>query len=145
MGVDAAIMRGRAERAADIAAGVERGESGRECCGGTAGGAAGGPREIPGIAGGAVDRVGALPVRQHFRDIGFAEDDRAGLFEFGNDRGVVIRDIVTERFATPAGRQAGDVEAFLQCHRDAEQGREPVRRTPGFVRSEERRVGKECA
>ena len=60
---------------------LQRAEAGGERGGGAARGAARRPAEIPGVVGRAIDRIEALPIRQHQRHIGLAEEDGARLLE----------------------------------------------------------------
>ena len=76
--VDAADMRRHTQRAADVRAERQRAEAGRERRRRTARRAARRAVEVPRIVGDAVDRVVALPVAQHQRHVGLAEDHGAG-------------------------------------------------------------------
>jgi hypothetical protein len=68
-----------------------------------------------------MDRVVALPIHQHGRNIGLAEDDGTRRLQ-PRDRHRVKRDAVAFRAGkAPGGDEAGDVEALLHRHRDAEQ------------------------
>ena len=75
---DAAIVRRVADRGADVAADLQARHAGRQGRRRAAGIAAGGTLQVPGVVGGAVDLVEALPVRQVQRDVGLAVDDGAG-------------------------------------------------------------------
>jgi hypothetical protein len=73
------------------------------------------------IVGPAIDRIVRLPVGEVGRDIGLAEDDRAGALELADHPGVARGDRVGIFAVTPGSRQAADIEAFLDRHRHAEQ------------------------
>ena len=73
------------------------------------------------IVGAAVDRIVRLPIRQIGRDIGLAEDDRTRCFQLRDHACIAPRDVSDMRLVSPAGRQALDVETFLDRHRHAEQ------------------------
>ncbi len=123
MPVDAAEGGGHPDRAADVGADLERAEPGRDRGRATAAAAARGAPEVPGIAGPPVDRVGRLPVREHGRHVGLAEEHRAGGPGAGGDRRVVLRDEGLP-VRHPAGRvETGDVDRLLEGHRQPEQGR----------------------
>ena len=117
-----AIVRRVADRGADIGAGVQPGQTRRERRRRSARGATGRAGEIPRIAAGAMDRVEALPVRQHERDIGLAEDHGAsGAVPLDHGR-VRVRDVVAELRNTPCRGRPCQVEAVLDRHRQAVEG-----------------------
>ena len=132
---DAAVMRRVADGGTDVAAEFEPGEAGRKRGGRPAGGPAGGAREVPGVVGGAVDRVEALPIRQRDRHIGLAEDHRPGVQQPLHRKRIGRGDRVLQRREAPMGRQAGDVEAFLHRHRQAVQ-------RPPILPAGQRRIGR---
>ena len=70
--------------------------------------------------------VVALPVGQHQRHVGLAEQHHAGVEQPIHGQGVAGGDAVAQRADAPGGGQAGDVEALLDGHRHAEQGRAAV-------------------
>jgi hypothetical protein len=119
--VDAAIVRRHAQRAADIGAERQRAEAGSQRRRGAAGRTARRAGEIPRIVGGAVNVVEALPVGEHQRHIGLAENDSAGALEPGDRECVLLRHKALGRHYAPGRRQAGDVERFLDGDRYAKQ------------------------
>src|SRR5690606_28721750 len=74
---DTAVMGGIANRRADVAAELERREARRQRRRAATRGAAGHAARVPGVAGGAVDRIEGLPVGERDRHVGLAEHDRA--------------------------------------------------------------------
>ena len=100
----------------------------------TAGGTAGCAREIPGIARDAVQLVAGLrEVPQHERHIGLSDDDRAGLSQSCDHRGVPVGDELLKRRIAPGGVQPGDVERLLDRHRHAVQQPGPLAARDGLV------------
>ena len=83
-------------------------------------------RQVPRIVGGAVDLVVALPVFEHQRHVGLAENDGPGGLEPPHHERVETRLPIPELWIAPGRRQAGDVERLLDGHRQAEQW-------PGFA------------
>ena len=71
-----------------------------------AAGAAGDPVPIPGITRRAVERIDRRAAECPFVEIGFAENDRAGFFELGDDRGVKVRFPVVQNLRTGCGSDA---------------------------------------
>ena len=71
---DPAVVRRVADGGADVGAGVQPRQPHRERRRRPAGGAAGRSGQVPRIGAGAVERVEALPVREHERDVRLAED-----------------------------------------------------------------------
>ena len=118
---DAAEMRRRPQRAADVRAELQRHEASGERRRRTARRAARGAAEIPRIVGGAVDLVVALPIAEIDRHIGLAEDDRAGRLQPLHRERIGVRPPILEFRMPPGGRQAGDVELLLDGHRQPEQ------------------------
>ena len=109
---DSAIVRRVADRSADIRAGVQPGQprGGRHPR--PAGGSAGRTGQISRVVAGAVDRIEALPVSQHERDIRLAEDHGAGgavLLDHGR---VCVWDVVTVLRNAP-GRGRGQRQLEL--------------------------------
>ena len=80
-GRNAAEVRRNPEGTADVGAELEGDISGCERRRRAARGSAGGPAEIPGIVGRAVDFVERLPVAEKQRHVGLADHDRAGGLE----------------------------------------------------------------
>ena len=119
--VDAAIMRRCAQRTTQVRAKRQRPEAAGKRRRRAARGPSGRAAEIPGIISCPVDVVVALPVAQHQRHIGLAEDDGARVLHAGDDQRVFFRHEALELRDTPGRRQSGDIEGFLHRHRDAEQ------------------------
>ncbi len=119
--VDAAEVRRHADRAADVGAELQRDHAGRQGRGGPAGGPARRAGQVVGIAGAAVDRIVALVIGQPGRDIGLAEDHRAGRLQPADADGVGRGHELLEGLEAPGGRQAPDVVGLLDRHRQAEQ------------------------
>src|SRR6516165_8480042 len=89
--------------------GQARGERGRRSARGATWRAA----EVPGIVGAAVDVVEAVPVAEHIGHVGLAEYDRAGGANARDHERVLPGYEILERRHAPGGRQAVDVERFL--------------------------------
>ncbi len=119
--VDAAVVRGIADRGADVAAELEAREPRRERRRRAAGGPAGRAQQVPGIVGGAVDRVEALPVGEQHRDIGLAEDDGARALQALHRKRVLACHVVLEFRHAPGGGPARDVKGLLHRHRQTVQ------------------------
>ena len=115
-------MRGVADRRADIAADLERRHAGGNRHGRAAGGAAGGARLVPGVGGGAVDLVEALPFDKPLRDVGLAEDDGTGGAKPRDGVGVCFGDVVLERRNAPGRGRPFEVEALFHRHRHPVEG-----------------------
>ena len=98
---------GLADRAAGIGTQATETESGgtggRRAAGGTAGDALG----VPGILGGAEGGIFGRGAHGEFVEVGFAEDDGAGGFEFFDDGGVVGGAEVFEHFGGAGGGAEG--------------------------------------
>ena len=73
------------------------------------------------IARATIDRVETLPVGEIDRHIGLADDHRAGLFQAPHQYGILGGDVIAIFGMAEGGWQAGDIEAFLDRHRHAEQ------------------------
>ena len=121
MGEDAAEMRRRPQRAADIRAEFQRHEAGGERRRRAARRPARGAVEVPGIFCGAVNIVITLPISDPHRQIGLADHDGAGGFEPLHGERVEVGLPILELRIAIGGRQTGDVELFLDRHRQAEQ------------------------
>ena len=126
-----------ADRAGDIRSNLRRNEAGRQRRRRAAGRTTADPRRIERIVGPPIDRVVGLNVSQRRRDIGLAQNDRARRLQPPDSGGILMRDMAGVFGNAPAGRQAGDVEAFLDRHRQAEQRRgvacrQPLVRRPGL-------------
>ena len=84
--VDAAIMRWRAQRTAQVRAERQRPEAAGKRRRRAARGSSRREPKIPRIIGCPVDVVVALPIAQHQRHIGLAEDDGARVLHAGDDQ-----------------------------------------------------------
>ena len=121
MTVDAAEVRRIADGRADVAAGFQRGEPGRQRGGRAARGAARRPRQVPRVVGRAVDGVEALPVGEVERHVRLAEEHDAGPEQAVDGQRVPGRDVVVEGRHAPRRGQAGDVVRLLDGHGHAVQ------------------------
>lgn len=74
-----------------------------------------------GIVGAAIYRVEALPIGQVDRDVGLADDDRAGRLQPPHQKRIARGGPAFELGVPPGGGQACNVEAFLDRHGHAEQ------------------------
>ena len=128
--IDAAVMRRVAQRAGDVAAGAEgrqpRGKRRRFA----ARRATGRARQVPRVVGGAVNVIVALRVGEHVRHVGLAEHDGAGMQQAIDQERVAGGDVVLPQRIAEGGRQAGDIERFLDRHRNA------VQRSPALAAGE---------
>jgi hypothetical protein len=124
--VDAAVVRGIADRRADVTAVLEAGEARGERGRGAAGGSAWNALHIPWVVRRPADGIEGLPVGEHSRDFRLAENDGARGKKAVDDNGVCGRARLAQRLESPRGRQPGDVEGLLDRHRDAVQ-RSPER------------------
>ena len=131
---DTAVMRRIADRRADVAAELQRGEAGGQRRRRAARRAARRARGVPGVAGAAVNRVEALPIGQRDRHIGLAKDHRAGGLQPLHRHRVTAGDVVLEGLEAVSGGQAVDVERLLHRHRQA------MQRAPQLATGQ-RRVG----
>ena len=77
---------------------------------------------VPGVGGGAVDGVVALPVGEIDGDVGLAEDDRSGRLQAPNGDGGDGDLLVLQFRVASGGGEALDVEAFLDGGGNAEKG-----------------------
>jgi hypothetical protein len=121
MAVDAAEGGRHADRSAEVAAELDRGEAARERGRAAASAAAGRALEVPWVVRAAEERVVALPVGGHGRDVGLAEQDDAGGAQAGGGRGVAVDDRVAPFGLATGDREAAPVDAVLQDDREAEQ------------------------
>ena len=117
--VDAAEGGGHSDRAADVAAELERGEAGGERRRAAAGRAARSARQVPRIVRPPVDRIARLPVRQHLGHVRLRHHDGARALHAGGHRRVVLRTEVLPHGHPGRGPQAADVDGLLQRHRQA--------------------------
>lgn len=118
---DAAEMRGHPHRSADVGAVVAGHHAARYGRRAPARRAAGGTVRVVGVGGAAIDRVEALPVGEVDRDVGLADDHRAGRLQPLDEKRVGRGDLVLEARVPPGGGEPGDIEALLDRHRHAEQ------------------------
>ena len=130
---DAGEVRRHAQRAADVGTELQGHEARRQRGRRAARRAARRALEVPRVARDAVDRVVALPVVEHDRHVGLAEQDGTGPSGTRDDQRVVVGLEVLGLRDAPGGRQAGHVERLLHRHRHAEQ--RPL------VAARQRRVG----
>ncbi len=121
VGVDAAVVRGHAQRAADIGAELERHVARGERRRRSSRRAARRPSQVPGVVGPPVDVVVALPIGERERNVGLAEDDGAGGLQARNRESILLGPEVLGCRKAPRGGQAGDVIGFLDGHRHAQQ------------------------
>ena len=110
-----------AERAADIPAEFQPREPCRQGGGGTAGRAARYAGQIPGVIGGPVDGIEALPVGQHQGDVGLAEDNSASGLQPLHGHRVTLRIVVLIRRIPPRRRRADPVKILFNRHGHAMQ------------------------
>ena len=119
--IDAAIMRWRAQRTATVRADRQRPETASKRRRRAARGSSWREPKTPRIIGCAVDVVVGLPIAQHQRNIGLAEDDGARILQARDDQGVFLRHEALELRVAPSRRQSGNIEGFFHRHRDAKQ------------------------
>jgi len=144
--VDAAEVRGHADRATEVAARLQVREAGGQRRRAAAGRATRRAREVPGVVADAEDLVVALPVGGRRRHVGLAEDDGARAAEAGDDDRVACGDVALERRQACGRRDAGDLERVLHGARHAVEGSPPLApgaRLVGRPRSRERGVAGE--
>ena len=77
---------------------------------------------VMGVVGTAIDRVIRLPVGQIGRHICLAQEDGARSLQLADHSGIAKCYVVGIGLMTPAGGKPFDIEAFLDCHGNAEQG-----------------------
>ncbi len=142
MPAHAAPVRREADRAADVAAQLQRGHTGRDGGRGATRGPAGGARGVPRVVGRAEDRVVGLPVPRQGRGVGLAEDHRTRTAQPPHRLRVVFRHVVPGR--QPArGSHACGLVGVLDGHRHAVQRADIVtasQRRVGGVRGDARTV-----
>ena len=119
--VDAAVGSRVANAAADVAAVLERAQPRSHHGRAAAGRSARPARQVPGVVGGAVDRVVGLEVGQVQRHVALAEDHRASRLEPVDHQRVRRGGVRLARQVAPGGGLAGQVEGFLHRHRQAVQ------------------------
>ena len=121
VGVDAAVVRGHAQRAADIGAELERhvarGERRRRSSRRAARASEPGPRGCWSTR----RRRCSSANRRARADVGLAENDGAGGLQARNRESILLGPEVLGCRKAPCGRQAGDVIGFLDGHRHAQQ------------------------
>ncbi len=121
VGVDAAEVRGGAQRTGDVRPDGQRAEPGRQGRRRSAGRTARRTGVVPGVVGGAVDVVEALHILEGRRHVGLAEDHRARLPEPRHLHRVLGGDVVPVCRDAPGRGQPGDVVRLLDRHRQPEQ------------------------
>ena len=126
MAEDPTVMGRIAERAADIPTEFQPREPCRQGGGRTAGRAARDAGQIPGVIGGPVDVIEALPVGQHQGDVGLPEDNGAGGLQPLHGHRVALRIVVLIRRIPPRRGRADPVEALFNRHGHA------MQRSPDF-------------
>jgi hypothetical protein len=87
-----------------------------------------------GLWGGAVDGIVALPIGEHQRDVGLAEEHHARLFETLDRERAGVGHVGFERWIAPRGGRASNVVALLDGHGHT------MQRSPDLALSE-RRIG----
>ncbi len=139
---ESAEVRRYADRAAEIAAGLEIAESGRQRRGAAARGPARREGQVPGVIALAEDGVVALPVRGRDGDIGLAEDDRAGALEPRDHDRVARGDVVLVRHHPGGGPNAVDLVGVLDRDGNAVEGSPPIAPGAGLVGGARPREGR---
>ena len=118
-GRDPAKRRGDAQRAADVIAEPERRSAGRDHGRLAAARAAARSRQIPRIVGPAVQWVVGLGIDHELRHIGLGDRNRARRAPSRHIGIVAALDVVTARRQSERRCRAGEIEAFLDGHRQA--------------------------
>jgi hypothetical protein len=119
--VHAVVMGRVADRAADVAAQLERGESGGDGRRGATRRSANGPAVIPRVVGPSVNVVVGLPVAREQRRVRLAEHDRARRLQPGDGDRVCPRHVPGEFRGAGRGNQALGLEHVLHRHRQSVQ------------------------
>ena len=117
--VDAAERRRGADGAADVRTGLQGAESRRRCSRAAAGRTARRTLQVPRIAGGAVDGVEALDVRELHRHVRLAEEVRARGAKAANGEAVALGDVVPLRLDAPGRWRVRHDVGLLDGHRQA--------------------------
>src|SRR5262249_4253254 len=112
---------GDANRATDIAADLEGREPGGKRGGPSARTAPWRPRQVPGVVTAAVDNVVSLPIRQHWGDVRFAEQDGTGGLSTLCGGSVNLAARLTPIGNTDSGRQSTHVDRLFECDRQPEE------------------------
>ena len=97
-------------RAGQVAADTERGQTRGDGRTFAAAGAAGGVAPLPRVLGAAVDQVVSLEPEDELRHVGVAEKYAAGVLEPGYRRGVGSRDVVLEQLGAARRPHTGSVD-----------------------------------
>jgi len=110
---DSAEMRGQANGAAAVATNAAGRAAGGNGCSFAPAGTACGTGQIPGIAGFSAEEIIGFVGHQEFGRIGVAEEDGAGGFEAGDQRGVLLGNVVFAKKRTDGCGPTSDVDATL--------------------------------
>ena len=134
MTVHTAEMCRNADRPTEIGAERQAAKAGGQRRGAASGGSTRCSRDVPRIVRSSVDRVVALPVTEHDRHVGLADDDGACRFETldGNRRAGALH--VLERRQAPGVRRALIGECLLDRDRHAVEGPPRLALSQRFVR-----------
>src|SRR5690606_9480920 len=122
----AAEVRWNADRAADVAAELERRKAGRHRSGGAAGRSAHGSIGVPGIAADTVYRVEGLPIARTSRQVGLAENVGARFAKQRHRVGFLLGYVVPQRLKPTSGGHSRDFERILDSDRQAGEGAERI-------------------
>jgi hypothetical protein len=90
-------------------------------------------RGVPRIVGRPVNRIEGLPVGEHDRHVGFAEEGRSGLDEAVHRQCVALRKVVLELRQPPGGRHTNHVEGLFDRHRHAMERAPRLASGQGFI------------
>ena len=118
---DAAVVRGQADRAAEIAADAERREPGGDCGRFTPAGAAGGSLGVPGVDGATEDEVVRFPPERELGGVRLRDRDAPRSGKPVDDDGSPVGHVVGEEPGAAGRAHAGDVERVLDRERHAVQ------------------------
>ena len=122
MAVDATEDGRHSDGTPDVAAHLEGTQPRRDRRRAAPAGPTGSASEVPGIARPPVDGVGGLPVSEHGRNIGLAQQDGARCAGAHDGGGVVLgHEVAPLRHAAGRG-QTSHVEGLLDRHREAAEG-----------------------
>ena len=139
---DAAEPGGLPDRSAGIGAERQRHQPRRDSRGRSAAGSAGRSIERPGVAGRPERRVLRRRAHRELIAVRLADDDRAGRFETGHDRGIVGGDVAVEDPRARRGGDAARAHVVLEGDGDAEERKAgPVGSGVKLCRPRQRAVG----
>ena len=130
----AAVVRGIADRRADVAARFHTGQPGRQRRRRATRRSARRHRRVPGIVRRTIDGIVALPVGEQDRHVGLAEEIDAGLLQALDGKRARLCDVVLVLGKAPGRRRTRYLVALLDRHRHA------VQRTPDLTAGQ-RRIG----